>query len=382
MAIAASIGLHVALVWTVPARRSEARASARATNELTFELMASSTPTEEVGSKRTDETRASEPAQGVQAQALAPRPAPPSELRRASEREASAARVDAPAAAAPELARGENAEHNAHRVEPAAAPNAPSAPSARLDLSPRAVAMRMNDGAPGCAELRADAGPHCDSGGDDALLAEAANRRLAEALRGAAQDGLKQAPYTKPKLVRDGAGYRYEGSGFVGRIGADGSVVLDDRPGVQLAPIPIAGSFDLTNAIEGGLMGRELFATEKRGFLEQTEALRAELTERARERARQLGRSSLERELTRIARDATRPLAARHADIFALWDDCAADEHGTAAQALIERFVRREMPEGSAHAFTREELEALNGERVSARRFEPYAASSTRAGPG
>jgi len=260
---------------------------------------------------------------------------------------------------------------------------------ATIDLSPRAVARAASDRSAGaalsCAALHADAGAQCevDSDGDDNKRLRAANERLELALEAAANDGLRSIAEEKPKLERASDGsYRFEGRGFVAKIERDGTVQLEDRPAVQIAPIPIGGTFDLTEAIEGGLLGRELHGTEKRWFLAQTASLRGELAKRERERARLHGRSNLERELVRLASDTSRSLEARHAEIFALWDDCEADEHGSAAQELIERFVRSAMPEGSASSFAHDELEALNRGRVSKRRFDPYVNEDAGTRPG
>jgi len=253
------------------------------------------------------------------------------------------------------------------------------------DLSPRAVALSAHESSAGaarsCAALHADAGMQCEDG--EAARVSDAHARLQASLSAAAGSGLRSSADAKPKLTKSSDGsYAFEGTGFTATIERDGAVQLEDKSVVQVAPIPIGGTFDLMDAIEGGLLGRELHATEKRWVLEQTASLRAELAARELERLRMAGRTGLEQELRRLAGDTTRSLDKSHADIFALWDDCAADEHGTVAQELIERFVQREMPEGSAKAFTREELEALNRKRVSARRFDPYGLVDAGAQPG
>lgn len=360
-AVGASLALHLVLAWTLPARR-QSRVRANAIEEVTFEIVAGVA----VAHEPRVATEVEAPPQALEQRAAREGPMRPP---RSGRTEALAVvRVDPPAL-------DTAADASAVRVE--------AVETARVDLSPRAVARHARDslGTRSCDELRTDAGTAC--GDDEGQLAQLANQRLEAALDRAASGGASTKVDAEPKLVRQSDGsYRFDGMGFVARIGRDGAVDFEDRPVVQVAPIPIGGTFDLMDAIEGGILGRELHATEKRWFLKQTASLRAELVERELERARTAGRASIEDALARIARDVSRPLAARHADIFALWDDCAADEHGTEAQQLIERFVRRAMPEGSAGAFTREELEALNRTRASARRFDPYRAADAGTQPG
>jgi hypothetical protein len=60
--------------------------------------------------------------------------------------------------------------------------------------------------------------------------------------------------------------------------------------------------------------------------------------------------------------------------LFEIWDSCAEDSAGDFARATIIAFIRRELPEGSPHAYSREVLAQLNLVRTSRARFEPYGA--------
>ncbi len=64
--------------------------------------------------------------------------------------------------------------------------------------------------------------------------------------------------------------------------------------------------------------------------------------------------------------------------LFDLWDECAetgpADRVrvGKQIRATIMAFIRRKIPVGGAHQYTRDELEVLNARRVSKAVFAPY----------
>ncbi|MCA9690441.1 MAG: hypothetical protein KC636_12590 [Myxococcales bacterium] len=97
--------------------------------------------------------------------------------------------------------------------------------------------------------------------------------------------------------------------------------------------------------------------------------------------------------------DASRSATERRRTLFTTWDECEGGEQtqatvvrdvleiedpsvalaayrkfaGDRARRTIERFIREQLPEGSKEGFTKEELQALNAARHSARPFDPYA---------
>lgn len=117
----------------------------------------------------------------------------------------------------------------------------------------------------------------------------------------------------------------------------------------------------------------------------------AESAERSEQRL-----AELDTELAEIWADTSKAAADRRRLIFARWDECeegdpetvtlriedastAADairKHaGERARAVIEAFVRKELPMNGPDAYTHEELTALDEGRTSTRHFRPYPPS-------
>ena len=61
----------------------------------------------------------------------------------------------------------------------------------------------------------------------------------------------------------------------------------------------------------------------------------------------------------------------RRRALFALWDECNDEESGTRARAVVVDFIRRELPRGTADAFTAAEIVALNRVRTAESAFAP-----------
>ncbi|AKF07080.1 hypothetical protein DB32_004229 [Sandaracinus amylolyticus] len=146
-----------------------------------------------------------------------------------------------------------------------------------------------------------------------------------------------------------------------------GAIATIAPPGTAFG---IGGTFDTQGAAMRAA-GQDPNLAERLRFLEETEELRDRLTDAhaARERAAALSR--LRARVRRIWAGSG-PAADRRRALFALWDDASEDEVGRTARDAIERFVREELPEGSADAYSDGELEQLNASRVSAERFAPY----------
>ena len=56
--------------------------------------------------------------------------------------------------------------------------------------------------------------------------------------------------------------------------------------------------------------------------------------------------------------------AARKQALFELWSDCADDDAGQRARAMVIGWIRANLPEGSAGAYTPDDLDRLG--------FQPY----------
>jgi hypothetical protein len=73
----------------------------------------------------------------------------------------------------------------------------------------------------------------------------------------------------------------------------------------------------------------------------------------------------LSRRLDTVWLDRTRSAAARRAQLYEMWDECQGGDAGALARATIIGYIRRNLPDGSSDAFTRQELERLSP-------FDPY----------
>lgn len=219
-----------------------------------------------------------------------------------------------------------------------------------------------------------------------------------------------------------GARYHFRGVGFDALIRADGSVQYRDKsgfqsmtgstaaigrvgrdtlvrseggeeyrdksglesslkPGKDAKPVPTFG-IGFRDSPVANLLGGAAHASERRSFLERTRALRELLYERAVRVALERASEHLKMQLRPIASelDGGDPKVA-HTRLFALWDECSEDEVGMQARRRIAAFIRESCPEGSAQAFTPDELSTLNQRRASRQPFAPYAQSSDAGEP-
>jgi hypothetical protein len=137
-----------------------------------------------------------------------------------------------------------------------------------LDLMPRASSFAAGDSEPVERRTNDDAHTTAEQVLNTSLFASANHPAYRE----------QRAP---PKLMHaaDG-GYDYSARARAGtvllfraHIAPDGTVRFADGANLQLAPIPISGSFELDDLLRRG----EKHTAEKRWFLEQTAALRERL---------------------------------------------------------------------------------------------------------
>ena len=265
-----------------------------------------------------------------------------------------------------------NAEGNS---QPSAAPHTTWQPK-KFNLSAQRAASSMIDSLEMPARACNPRAPSSDAAAcSPEERAARIKRELDLGLSRAANAPAYKQKREPPELHRQGDGsYRYDGHVFTAKIQDDGHVqFFDGTAGIDgpasIGP-GIAGHFDLNDAIEGG-MGKELYTSEKRWFLEQTAELRDKLTASARNKesiaARRMLESALERILT--AREAP---ARKRERILALWEDCGDDAESADTRRVVEVFVRTRMPDGSELGFTKPELERFNRGRTGPRAFNPY----------
>jgi hypothetical protein len=283
----------------------------------------------------------------------------------------SAARERAVHAPAPAPVASETQEGSVQPTSdpPAAAATGPvaAAPAPQLrDLSPLAAALTLRDslGKGRCEAALSDAAAGCGEGSGDAGLAA----------RASASDGqpagliaLRKELQLKPQS--DGS-YLFEGPSFLATVAADGRVTFADK--IE----------DLNSFVEHRLVGAQINTSEKRRFMESTALLRERLAVAADAQNQRRASVALRHALQRILADARTSLLQKRRTFFELWDDCASDASGSAAQAVIETFIREQLPEGSALGYSAGELAQLNRRRISRRPFDPYAAPDAGPRPG
>lgn len=217
-----------------------------------------------------------------------------------------------------------------------------------------------------------------------------------------------------PSVFEDGKPSSFEEAGF--RTRRSGKRVFRDETGrftatlladgrIKFRDMPVAVSRDpLTGASKGLAMpglaeglraasGTELYQQEKKRLLEATFELRLQLAVSFAQDKLDRRLQSLYRELLDAWSDASTSEAERRESLFRRWDECEeglpvalpgfadADTSelddmrrsaGAQARETIERFVRRQLPQGSPQAYTAEELRSLNASRRSRARFAPY----------
>jgi hypothetical protein len=249
--------------------------------------------------------------------------------------------------------------------------SAPGAPSAGLDLSPlaaaRTVPLALRD--PGQS-----ASDSLDRDRGAALSAElrAAGSAEADALR----------TQRKLELQRDPDGTcHYEGSAFNATIHPDGGVELADRgprvePQGAIEPPEKPVTIEDTQGeqrIEASIkISGRAWDSERAWFMRETQRLRDELSDAALARELAQKEIGLRRELDRIWCEESRPKAQRRRAIFELWTEMSPDEVGARGLRTILEYVQRNLPAGSADAYTRPELTELNLARGQGDRFDPY----------
>ncbi len=151
-------------------------------------------------------------------------------------------------------------------------------------------------------------------------------------------------------------GWRYEGDRVRAWFRPDGGYELESSGREQ--PLSMRSSHE-----------------EIRWLLDQTALMRYQT---AHQRALRHSFAFLPRHLASVWRDPRYSLARRHEILFLLWDECAEPDDpelaaaGRRARGMIERFVRRELPDGSEVGFNADELRRFNARRVRGPRFDPY----------
>lgn len=263
-------------------------------------------------------------------------------------------------------------------------PSAAPAPAAStFDLSPLAAAHALrieapsNDHAKTCNPREVGPGAHCDDSAQ--ATAAAAEQSLDQGLRQIAKTPAYLAKREPPRLTHAADGsyvYVHTASGgnvviFNARITPDGEVRFNDAGNVQMATIPVGGTFDINDA----LMGGQLYSAEKRWFLEHTAELRHQLADAARSIEGTRAHVALKRAFEDILRKSITSQQKREA-VFELWQDCSNDADALAVRSWLEALIRQRMPKGSELGFDDAYLEQHNRGLPAKYHFDPYRGTS------
>ena len=168
----------------------------------------------------------------------------------------------------------------------------------------------------------------------------------------------------------------------VAHIAHDGSITFEDPTVIEQAA-KIAVGLARINPIPliHAASGEDSAAGAKLKILKKTESLRASMRDRAERENLGFALRALRPRLREIWGDNDRSVADRRRSLFAAWDECAEEgpaevvRAGQAAREIVLAFIAKTIPADHPDAFTSEEIEALNRERASRGRFEPYATS-------
>jgi hypothetical protein len=163
-----------------------------------------------------------------------------------------------------------------------------------------------------------------------------------------------------------------------------------------LTAIGLSGPIEWLLWLQHRLGGPELHASAKTAFMARTAEVRTQMRIAWTLRLLDDRFNFLNRELTDLWTAPGREAAARRELLFQRWDECdeafavspegesiekaasaidtARAETAEKARRLIESFIRRQLPRGSASGYTKAELSDMNRRRRSKQAFEPYNA--------
>ena len=145
----------------------------------------------------------------------------------------------------------------------------------------------------------------------------------------------------------------------------------------DVAGVPIvAGGFDVSDAFMRS-HGQDPYASKKLKFLDSTRDERVQIG--MKHRSEQLAKASeiMRGNLERVWRSIGDPAARREA-LFELWDEVVETggaemvAAGVQVRGLVIGWIRARLPQGSADAYSTDELARLNAKRTSKTPFAPY----------
>jgi hypothetical protein len=181
---------------------------------------------------------------------------------------------------------------------------------------------------------------------------------------------VKEERFPLDRVGRDE--YLFRGPQFSARILPDGSVTFEDKTVRDFNGT--SGSFDVTDMLMRGRK-QDPYRYEKQQFLASTQALRDQLTRKARQERHRATLDELALHLEQLWADGRRSPERRRQQLCELWRDTASGDdddgkEGAAVRKMVVSFVRSRLPAGSVSAFTSDELTACS--RAGKERFAPY----------
>jgi len=175
-----------------------------------------------------------------------------------------------------------------------------------------------------------------------------------------------------PLKPRTDGGFNYEAPQFAAVVSPDGTVAFHDRRLAYSAP-SATFAFDLSDEFAREFAHGTLYPNEKANFLAATFNRRTAMAAKWYADQKRAARDDLPRRLDAIWADNRYRRRERRRVIFLLWAEMnpsAAD--GRTGSAVIETWVRKQLPQGSPDAYSADELQAFSRERVGERPFRPY----------
>ena len=189
---------------------------------------------------------------------------------------------------------------------------------------------------------------------------------------------MRDAEARYPLKARADGGFLYEAPLYSAAVAPDGTVTFHDRRLEYSAP-ESTFSFDLSDEFARELGHGTLYAHDKANFLAATFKRRTEMAAKVYAVQMRAAKDDLPRRLDALWADDRYRRRERRRVIFLLWSEVntsAADARPAAG--IIEAWIRKQLPRGSADAYSDDELEALSRERGleqgqgDKRAFRPY----------
>lgn len=163
---------------------------------------------------------------------------------------------------------------------------------------------------------------------------------------------------------------------IVQRVNPDGTVTFRKwRPTFDIAKLML--TFDVSFMIMQA-RGKDPYAPQKLEYLDRTREKRLAIRKRWNRSIERGYFRTLNSRLLKLWRRKDMSYAAKRWTLFELWDECL--ENGTSerarkaqrARSMIIAFIRKQLPKGSAHAFTAAELARIAKLRAGESPFKPY----------